>query len=229
YGGRFEQPDGGTIGQDVAIQENGGYHQSQYYFSGVNTGSLDPRYTPVARLEDDAGILFKLDPTDGIGYENITLSFDWLVEGAQNNPENPGDLLVVGYYVGDLEAASYNSTALGAFDSNNENDYYATLGHQGVKDWWIDDWNEIFRDDEQYPNGFRSETLFIADVIDTDIGTADEIWIAFWLDNGEHQYSKIDNIVVEATLIPEPSTALLLGFAGLLAKGYRGYRKRFFL
>ncbi|NNJ70056.1 MAG: hypothetical protein HKP10_02055, partial [Kiritimatiellales bacterium] len=102
YGGRFEQPDNGGIANDVAIQENGGYS---------NYGSSDARYTPVARLEDDAGLLFKLDPEDGIGYENISLSFDWLVEGAQNNPETPGDLLVVGYYVGDLEAASYNSTA----------------------------------------------------------------------------------------------------------------------
>lgn len=214
YGGRFEQPDGGSIKYDLGIQENGGY--SSY-------GHSDARYTPVGRLEDDAGIIFKLDPEDGIGYENITLAFDWLVEGAMNNPEDPSDSLVVGYYVGDLEAD------MGAFDANNERDFYADLGHQGVKDWWADDWNEIFRNDEQSPNGFRSEILTIADIIDADISTVDEIWIAFWLDNGNNQYSKIDNIVVEATLIPEPSTALLLGFAGLLAKGYRGYRKKFSL
>jgi hypothetical protein len=34
------------------------------------------------------------------------------------------------------------------------------------------------------------------------------IWVAFWLDNGEGDYGKIDNVVV--TAVPEPAAAVLL-------------------
>lgn len=38
------------------------------------------------------------------------------------------------------------------------------------------------------------------------------VWVVFWLDNGEGDYGKIDNVVV--TAVPEPSTVLLLSAAG---------------
>jgi hypothetical protein len=35
------------------------------------------------------------------------------------------------------------------------------------------------------------------------------IWVAFWLDNGEGDYGKIDNVHVTGTPIPEPGVVLL--------------------
>jgi hypothetical protein len=52
----------------------------------------------------------------------------------------------------------------------------------------------------------------------SDVGT---VWIAFWHDGGENDYTKLDNVRVTANAIPEPSAALLLlaGTAGLAALG----------
>ena len=49
------------------------------------------------------------------------------------------------------------------------------------------------------------------------------VWVAFWLDNGEHDYGKIDNVVV--TAVPEPTSILLLGL-GLLAFGLNARGRR---
>jgi hypothetical protein len=40
------------------------------------------------------------------------------------------------------------------------------------------------------------------------------LWVAFWLDNGEGDYAKIDNVVVEAVAVPEPGALALLGLFG---------------
>jgi hypothetical protein len=50
------------------------------------------------------------------------------------------------------------------------------------------------------------------------------VWVAFWLDNGEGDYGKLDTVQVSATtLIPEPGTALLV-LGGLVGFGARRRR-----
>jgi hypothetical protein len=77
YGVRFLAPDDGTINQDLAVQEFGGSGNS----------------TPVGRMEDNAGLVLRVDTT---GYENVNLAFIWRTFLAES-----GDRLRVGYYVGD--------------------------------------------------------------------------------------------------------------------------------
>ncbi|MBT8042621.1 MAG: hypothetical protein KJN98_05580, partial [Pontiella sp.] len=190
YGGRFEQPDNGTINQDLAVQEIGG--------SG--------NWSPVGRFEDEAGLLFDI----GTGYRDITLSFDWRTYSA-----DPCDHLVAGYYIGDL-----------GFDDgpNRFRDFYADDfggNHNAAVNWWDSEWTELVRGRN---NCFMHESFTLPDT------GKNKLWVAFWLDGGECDYGKIDNILVEATtapdLIPEPATALLLGFAGLLVSGIESCRKR---
>ena len=66
----------GTIDQDLAVQKIGG---------GTNL-------TPVGRVEDDAGIVLKINT---IGYTNTVLDFDWRTFQAETT-----DRFRVGYYVG---------------------------------------------------------------------------------------------------------------------------------
>ncbi len=47
------------------------------------------------------------------------------------------------------------------------------------------------------------------------------IWVAFWLDNGEGDYGKIDNVVV--TAVPEPSAVWLLSTGVALLVLRRGF------
>ena len=74
YGGRFEDFDGGTIDQDVAVRR--------------------PRSNSYARFEDEAGILFNINTT---GLVSATLKFDYKTHYLESD-----DDLVVGYFIGDL-------------------------------------------------------------------------------------------------------------------------------
>ncbi|MEX0679689.1 MAG: PEP-CTERM sorting domain-containing protein [Pirellulales bacterium] len=51
------------------------------------------------------------------------------------------------------------------------------------------------------------------------------VWVAFWMDNGEGDFIKIDNIHVQGELVPEPTTFVLAGF-GIVAVGYVAIRRR---
>lgn len=183
YGARFQGPDSncfpmGSIDCDLAVQQ---------------FGNLTTNPTPVGRFEDDAGILFSIDTS---GYQDVTLDFDWRTFSATS-----GDMLVVGYFVGEIPAA--------LFATNMTADLRST-----AYDWT--NWVELERQNAH--NTFSHETWALPD----DAGT---VWVAFWIDDGEGDYGKVDNVHVSATLIPEPATALLLGLAlAALSAGRRSRR-----
>lgn len=178
YGARFQAADSycipsGTVDCDLAVQ--------QY-------GNLTTNPTPVGRFEDDAGILFSVDTS---GYQDVTLDFDWRTFSATS-----GDMLVVGYFMGDIPTSAFAPNMTADFSSGP----YA----------WTN-WVELDRQNAH--SSFSSETFALPD----DVGP---IWVAFWIDDGEGDYGKVDNVHVSATLIPEPASGLmlLLGLAGLSAR-----------
>lgn len=183
YGARFEAHYDGTIEQDIA----------------VNDGAYP--YSPYGRVEDEAGLLFKIDP----GYEDITLSFQWRTHNLEAT-----DCLKVTYYVGN---------DLGFSSSNRIQDFVAIQGgHNQAVTWYGNNWTDLLVCSNN-PNTWTPESLSLPD---SDSGQ--EIWVAFWMDNGEGDKGKIDNILV--TGIPEPSSILLIGFTVV---GLTGIRRRFIL
>lgn len=200
YGARFEYPDGGHIHQDVGVQEYGGNSNS----------------THVGLIEDDAGLMFKVST---IGYENITLSFDWRTFVAGSS-----DKFVVGYYIGDVTAGlSEEFPGSRTYDLRN-------ASHGGADGPWnwnpinsgnTGDWVELMR--AHRSNDWSSENF----TLDIAANNQSEIWIAFWLDNGEHDIGKFDNVVVmgdPSAPVPVPA-ALWLFASGLLGLGAIGRRR----
>ena len=51
------------------------------------------------------------------------------------------------------------------------------------------------------------------------------VYIAFWLDNGEHDLGKFDNVLVQAELVPEPTTFVMAGI-GAVGMGLVALRRR---
>lgn len=193
YGARFEQPNNGSIAQDVGVQKIGGGSP----YNG----------TPVGLVEDDAGLMFRLDTT---GYTNVTLSFDWRTFSAYSN-----DRFVVGYFVGDLDAGHpYGFAADRTIDLRNtvhggpaDGDWNwnpVGNGNQGNEGAWI----ELLRGNPT--NYWQAETFGLTLASDQA-----EVWVAFWLDNGEDDFGKFDNVTVTATVIPVPAAVWLFG-SGLL-------------
>jgi hypothetical protein len=171
YGGRFEQPDSGSIDSDLAVQSFGG---------GTNT-------TPVGRVEDDAGILFNIST---VNLETATLSFDWRTFLAETT-----DRLKVGVYVGTLN-----------FGVSRYHDWYADFGQTGAENWWANSWTQLLS--VQASNSWHSETFALP-------LNEPSVWVAFWMDNGEGDYAKIDNVHVQGTeVVPEPASMLLAALGG---------------
>jgi hypothetical protein len=179
YAARFEQADSTcSVGLDcdVAVQKFGG---------GGNS-------TPVGRVEDDVGLLFRIDTTDLV---DVVLSFDWRTFSASS-----GDQLVAGYYLGDIPAPLFGTTRS------------ADLRFTAYS--WAN-WVELERQNAH--NTFTHQEFDLPE----DAGI---VWVALWLDDGEGDYAKFDNIQVSATAnpIPEPSTLLLvLGGLAALSRAHR--------
>jgi hypothetical protein len=202
YAAVFEQDDNGYIDSDVGVQKTGG--------NGNNT--------PVGLVKDDTGLLISFDAS---GMTNVTLSFDWRTFVAGS-----GDEFVVGYFVGDLLAGH----PAGGFNAYREINLSNTVnassalggGSDGPWNWNpinggnTGNWVELFRGAAN--NSWSSES-FLLDLAEDE----SEVWIAFWLDNGNHDIGKFDNVVVMADPIPVPPAVWLFG-SGLL--GLLGVARR---
>lgn len=186
YGARFETGDNGTINQDLAIQQYGG---------GSNN-------THTGRTEDDAGLLIKLDTT---GLQDIRLDFDWRTFSASTR-----DRFVVGYRtapIADFGTCTGEGEAGCFADLRSSLPWYTTQRGTPVL---TGNWSELLRNTRS--NSWTTESF----TLDASANNQSEIWIAFWLDNGEGDYAKIDNINVYGTaIVPLPAAVWLFG-SGLL-------------
>jgi hypothetical protein len=156
-----------------------------------------PDHHHYARFEDEAGILFNISTT---GLSNVVLQFDWRTHLVGVN-----DRLVVGYFAGPIDFVNDTS----------EGSPYPNLVHNFLADgpsWTTGGWVELDRLTD--PTVWDTETYALP-------GGEADLWVAFWMDDGEQDYGKIDNVLV--TAIPEPSTALLVGL-GLVALSARRRR-----
>ncbi len=154
-------------------------------------------------VEDDAGLLFRLDTR---GYSDITLSFDWRTFKTYS-----GDRFVAGYYVGDLAVDA------GGFDS------YRSIDLRGSSDPWNwnstnSNWNELLRGRNDY--AWNAETFSLSLAADQA-----DVWVALWLDNGENDYGKLDNIYVTGTAVVPLPAAVWLFASGLYGLSLVGRRR----
>ena len=168
-------------------------------------GSSNP--TPVGIAEDDGGLLISFDAAL---YEQITLSFDWRTFSAGSHDE-----LVVGYFVGDLAAGHPIGFVDGQIDLRPTSHGGPA---NGIWNWEGGGWTELLRDGPD--NGFNHETFSLELA-----AGAPQVWLAFWMDGGEHDFAKIDNILVTGELraVPLPPAVWMMG-SGLLALA--GMRRR---
>ena len=155
--------------------------------------------TPVGRFEDQAGLLFAVDTT---GLTDVVLSFDWRTFAAP-----AGDQSVVGYFVGasPIPLTPTNDGEHSDHDSCEDVRCDLPSVDPGL-------FTELLRVD------VHSDFTHHEFALPSNVGT---VWVAFWHDGGENDYTKLDNVLVTANAIPEPSAALLLlaGTAGLFAFG----------
>ena len=184
--GRFEFADSDPLTGDVGV---------------LAVASGFPFNTPAGRVSDDGGLVIQLDLSN---YTDVELAFDWRTYATESS-----DRLVVAYYIGDDLGAPG-----GAYDWFNDpafgNGDMSGADPQGqANSWYQANWTEVFRDTS--PNFFQSESG-----IDLSGANGQKIYLAFWLDNGDHDLGKIDNIVVAGTIIPEPSNLVLLLTASCL-------------
>lgn len=123
---------------------------------------------------------------DTTGYMNVNLSFSWRTFLAET-----GDRFTVGYYLGD---------DLG----------FATSGPNRYLDLSPSGWNQwIGLMSASASDSFHSESFALPD----NVGP---IYVAFWMNNGEGDYGKVDNVLITADMIaiPEPATAALMVLTG---------------
>ena len=156
--------------------------------------------THVGRTEDDAGMLFKINTT---GLNNVNLSFDWRTFLASTN-----DRFVVGYHVGSI-------ADFGACTGEGEAACFADLRTSLP---WAGNWTELLRASRS--NTWSNESYLLGN----DANNQSEVWIAFWLDNGEGDYGKFDNVLVTAA-VPEADTYAML-LVGLGLVGYTVRRRK---
>jgi hypothetical protein len=156
--------------------------------------------THTGRTEDDAGLLFKLNTTN---YDAITLSFDWRTFLADTN-----DRFVVGYHIGPISqfGACTGEGEAGCFaDLVTALPWYTTQTSTTLSG----NWTQLLRDTKS--DAWQSESFLLPDAVENQ----SEVWFAFWLDNGEKDFAKVDNINVTATVVPVPPAVWLFG-TGLL-------------
>jgi hypothetical protein len=144
--------------------------------------------THTGRVEDEAGMLFKVD-TSNLG--TATLSFDWRTFSASS-----ADRLKVGYYVGEIAFGSgryYDFVADSFFNPLPNN---TEANNEG----WTTRWTQLL---SGVGNTWTSQSYALP------VGQQ-TVWVAFWLDNGEEDYGKFDNVLVTGNVaVPEPGSVML--------------------
>ena len=126
---------------------------------------------------------------DTTGFAEVFLSFDWRTFSASS-----GDELVAGFFVGDIP--------LGAFGADRTADFTT-----GAYAW--SSWTELLR---RGASGWFTHHEF---ELPANVGT---VWVALWLDNGHHDYGKVDFVHVRGEglappPVPEPSLGALAALA----------------
>ncbi len=135
--------------------------------------------TPVGRMKDDAGMIFQID-TQGV--TDVVLDFSWRTFRTECILIFC-DKLKVGYFVGDISEFSGSD--------------YADL-RSGPAAW--SNWTQLLAEESE--NAWVDESFALPE-------GESSVYVAFWLDDGNKDYGKIDNILV--TAVPEPSSAILIG------------------
>lgn len=161
---------------------------------GVQSFGGSTNTTQVGLVEDDAGLIFRINASM---YTDVLLSFDWRTFSASDN-----DRLRVGYFVGDITAGN-----AGFVDRQIDLRDASQGGTDGDFNWTAG-WVELA---SFSPDGLFSSEMFS---LSAAAGEA-EVWIGFWLDGGEGDFGKIDNVLVTAVAapIPVPAAVWLFGSA----------------
>jgi hypothetical protein len=178
-----------------------------------NYGSInrpdDPNrnYTPVGRFEDDAGLAFKVST---LGADDVHLLFGWRTYAVES-----ADRVRVGYRT--------SNPGFGSCAGEGTSSCFANLT-SGAGSW--SHWTAFTLSDPS-PAGNSNVWVFENFLLPSN---EQEVWVAFWLDNGEGDIGKIDNIQVTSSIpvvpVPEPSSALLLVSGLLAARLWRADRHR---
>ncbi len=134
-----------------------------------------------------------------VGYVDALLSFDWRTNGTES-----GDTFTYGYFVGTISG----------FDAFRTIDLTSPVDPANFTNWTGFALGTA--------GSFTNQTLTLP-------GGQSSIWIAFWLNDGNGDEGRVDNILIDGNLganagaVPEPASMMLLG-SGLL--GVLGIRKK---